>query len=67
MHHMYNLECLMVFLAYFTSVAEHRLGGFEGFLRCLSRFISFDVPDYTIVCRRVNRVTMEIRKTLTLL
>ena len=38
--------------------------GLKGFLRGLSRFISFDVPDYTTICRRVNKVGIEIKKTL---
>ena len=38
--------------------------GLKGFLRGLSRLVSFDVPDYTTICRRVNKVGIEIKKTL---
>jgi len=34
--------------------------GLKGFLR--SRLISFDVPDYTTICRRVNKVAIEIKR-----
>jgi len=43
----------------FTLNIDYR--GFKGFLR--SRLISFDVPDYTTICRRVNKVAIE-KKTL---
>ncbi|MCW3133969.1 MAG: IS5 family transposase [Methanophagales archaeon] len=38
--------------------------GLEGFLRGLFRLIHFDVPDYTTICRRVNKLSIEIKKTL---
>ena len=38
--------------------------GLKGFLRDLSRLISFDVPDYTTICRRVNKIAIEIKKDL---
>ncbi|MDF2957573.1 MAG: hypothetical protein OD814_001195 [Candidatus Alkanophagales archaeon MCA70_species_1] len=34
--------------------------GIEGF-RGLSRLISFDVPDYTTICR-VNKISIEIKR-----
>ena len=57
-------ECLMVFLAYLHVLLNIDYRGLKGFLRGLSRLISFDVPDYTTICRRVNKVAIEIKKTL---
>jgi len=52
--------CLMVFLAYLhVLLIDYR--GLEGFLRGLSRLVHFDVPDYTTICRRVNKISIEIR------
>ena len=52
-------ECLMVFLAYLHVLLNIDYRGLKGFLRVLSRLISFDVPDYTTICRRVNKVAIE--------
>ena len=57
-------ECLMVFLAYLHMLLNIDYRGLEGFLRGLFRLIHFDVPDYTTICRRVNKVSIEIKKTL---
>ena len=48
---------LMVFLVYLHVLLNIDYRGFKGFLR--SRLISFDVPDYTTICRRVNKVAIE--------
>ena len=52
---------LMVFLAYLHVLLNIDYRGFKGFLR--SRLISFDVPDYTTICRRVNKVAINPIKT----
>ena len=57
-------ECLKVFLAYLHVLLNTNYRGRNGFLRGLSRLISFDVPDYTTICRRVNKIAIEIKKTL---
>jgi len=57
--HMYIL--LMVFLVYLHVLLNIDYRGFKGFLR--SRLISFDVPDYTTICRRVNKVAINPIKT----
>ncbi len=57
-------ECLMVFLAYLHVLLNIDYRGLEGFLRGLSKLVSFDVPDYTTICMRVNKVVIEIKKTL---
>ena len=38
--------------------------GLEEFLRGLYMLVPFDVPDYTTICRRVNKISIEIKKTL---
>jgi len=54
----------MVFLAYLHLLLNIDYRGLKGFLRGLSGLINFDVPDYTTICRRVNKVAIEIKKTL---
>jgi len=55
-------ECLKVFLAYLHVLLNTNYRGLKGFLRGLSRLISLDVPDYTTICRRVNKVAIVIKR-----
>ena len=55
-------EYLKVFLAYLHVLLNTNYRGRNGFLRGLSRLISFDVPDYATICRRVNKVAIVIKR-----
>ena len=55
-------EYLKVFLAYLHVLLNIDYRGRNGFLRGLSGLISFDVPDYTTICRRVNKVAIVIKR-----
>jgi len=57
-------DSLMVFLAYLHLLLHIDYRGIEGFLRGLSKLICFDIPDYSTISRRVNRVEVMIHKTL---
>lgn len=58
-------DSLIVFLAYLHTLLNIDYRGLKGFLRGLSRLISFNVPDYSTICRRVNKVDVPIKETLT--
>lgn len=55
---------LIVFLAYLHLLLHIDYRGIEGFLQGLSKLVCFDVPDYSTICRRVNKVEASIQKTL---
>ena len=57
-------ECLMVFLAYLHVLLNIDYRELEGFFRGLTKLVHFAVPDYATICRRVNRVSIEIKKML---
>ena len=57
-------ECLMVFRAYLHVLLNIDYRGLKGFLRGLTKLVHFAVPDYATTCRLVNRVSIEIKKTL---
>ena len=42
---------MMMFLAYLHLLLNIDYRGLEGFLRGLSKFVSFDVPDYSTISR----------------
>jgi len=57
-------DSLMIFMAYIHTLLGIDYRGLEGFLRGLSKLVSFSVPDYSTICRRVNSVDVPIKKTL---
>ena len=54
----------MVFRAYLHVLLNIDYRELEGFLRGLTKLVHFAVPDYATICRRVNRVSIEIKKML---
>ncbi len=51
----------MVFLAYLHVLLNIDFRVLEGFLRGLSRLVHFNVPDYNTICRRVNKISIDIK------
>lgn len=57
-------EPLMTFLGYIHILLGVDYRGLQGYLIGLSKLVSFDVPHYSTICRRVNRLEIHLRKTL---
>lgn len=63
-------ESLMKFMAYLHVVLGIDYRGLEGFWRGVSfrlnlnNSLSFKVPDYSAICRRVNKLELKIKETL---
>ena len=55
---------LMIFMAYLHILLDIDYRGLEGFLKGLSKLVSFSVPHYSVICRRVNKLDIQIRDTL---
>lgn len=57
-------EPFMTFLGFIHIMLGIDYRGLEGFVRGLTRFAPVAVPDYSIICRRVNALGMRITETL---
>ncbi len=58
----------MIFMAYLHILLSIDYRGLQGFLLGLNKLVSFDVPfsvpHYSVICRRVNKLDLQIRDTL---
>jgi len=55
---------LMTFMAYLHTLLSVDFRGLQGFLRGLSKLVGFEVPDYSQICRRVNKLDLKVGDTL---
>jgi IS5 family transposase len=61
-------DSLMIFMAYLHILLSIDYRGLQGFLKGLTKLVSFEVPfsvpHYSVICRRVNKLDLQIRDTL---
>jgi IS5 family transposase len=57
-------ESLMIFLGYLHILLGIDYRGLQGYLIGLSKFVHFDVPHYSVICRRINGLAIDLKRTL---